>query len=93
MEDLVRSLEEAEAAGEKRAVAPATEELKVISTKGWYNPWRRAPLGDTVKRVLYFALVWPEVAHQLESGLVKTAVRATTYLTTRTGASESPGAE
>jgi len=59
-----------------------------LSVKPYFNPWALAPLGATLLLCGYFALVWPEVLHQLEGGLMKYAVAAVIALAQRTGVGE-----
>jgi len=55
------------------------------SIKPYRVPWSAAPLGAVMLACGYFALVWPEVMHQLEGGLMKIAVMALVSLMHRHG--------
>lgn len=51
------------------------KKLKENSVHPVENPYQNAPTGATPLWG-YFGLVWPELLHQMEAGLMKTAVGA-----------------
>lgn len=83
--EAVTALQQATVDNDRPAIKAINEELKFRSVKPWLNPWRRAPLGVVLLTLGYFTLVWPEVMHQLEGGLMKKAIAAVVFLIRRTG--------
>lgn len=59
--------------GDKKATKRAMDILQEQSIRPTRNPLHKAPVGHTNGLGLY-ALIWPEVLHQLEAGLVKKAI-------------------
>ena len=59
--------------------------LSSQSVKPFLNPWRKAPLGAIFVTTLFFGLVWPEVTHQVEGGLVKRAAESVVVIVQGTG--------
>ena len=56
-----------------------------MSVKAVLVPWLLAPLGAVVLGVGYFALLWTEVLHQVEGGVVVYAVRSVVSLVEAAG--------
>jgi len=75
--------------GDRNKAKGVNDYLANISVKPFRNPWSIAPLGATLMSMGYFALVWPEVLHHLEGGLMKYAVVAIIVWVQRTGVGES----
>lgn len=78
-------LAKAASEGDNQSAKDLKEELHAQSLKPWSNPWRLAPMGVILSVIGYFALVWPEVMHQLEGGLMKKALDGVVHLVQRTG--------
>lgn len=72
-------------ADDKPAVKQAQEGLKAHSIHPRRIPWVKAPMGAVMRTMLYFALVWPEVMHQLEGGLMKNAIEFAVHKVHREG--------
>ena len=80
MTHLGRLLAGAHRGGNVRVAAAARRELRKFSLDPTVtdNPWWRAPLGAVVSHLGFFTVVWPEVVHQLEGGLVKHTAKCLT---------------
>lgn len=59
----------------RKEKAELRKELKKNSVHPVENPYQNAPTG-AVPRWGYFGIVWPELLHQLEAGLMKTGIEA-----------------
>jgi hypothetical protein len=71
--------------GSRKDRAAQGKKLKEQSTHPVDNPWHYARAGAT-KAWGYFGIVWPEVMHQTESGLMKRAIECIVELMQRLGA-------
>jgi len=57
----------------KEDIASTRAALKERSAHPVLNPYLNAPLGDVGNRG-YFSVVWPEVQHQMEGGMMKRSI-------------------
>lgn len=60
--------------GEAVKLKDAMKELQHHSLRLLSNPLHKAPIGET-ESVGAFALVWPEIMHQTESGTMKDGIK------------------
>lgn len=65
--------------GRRHRAAAARKAARWYSVFPVLNSWRRTPCGDTKGRG-YFSLVWSEILHQLEGGIVVRSCKCTTEL-------------
>lgn len=73
--------------GDKQAIKEAMQILHQHSTRDLDNPLHKAPLGHTGGRGL-FSLIWPEVLHQDEAGIMKKSITCNIKAIERTGISK-----
>ena len=74
--------------GTRQEGAQARRQAKSFSLHPVLNPWREAPCGDTKGRG-YFSLVWSEVMHQSEGGVMKKTCEHVSDILLEAGKSKS----